>query len=238
MKKWTVRVFRDVFANGLIALMLVFMFSLTYAGGVMGVFATSTSTPIYLGNPNKKQVSLMVNVYWGSEYLPTMLDIFDQTNTKVTFFVGGLWVSKNNELLLEMVQRGHEIGNHGFYHKDHKKLSLEQNQEEIFTNHQLVETITGIKMNLFAPPSGAFSSTTVQVAHDLGYKTIMWSKDTVDWRDHDAALIYSRATKKAQNGDLILMHPTLATAEALADIIDFYVKNGFILTTVTQNISD
>jgi probable sporulation protein (polysaccharide deacetylase family) len=238
MKKLSLSIFREIFANSIIVVMLVFLFSLTYAGGVMGVFATTTDTPIYYGNATKKQVSLMINVYWGTEYIRPMLDIFDEHNVKTTFFVGGLWVSKNNELLQEIFERGHEIGNHGFYHKDHKKLSLEQNQQEIYTTHQLVASIIGVQMNLFAPPSGSFSATTLQVAKDLGYKTIMWSKDTIDWRDQDQNLILQRATKKPSNGDLILMHPTKATVLALDQIIKFYEQNGFNLTTVSQNIAN
>lgn len=217
--------------------MLIFMLSLTYAGGVLNVFSSSDSDPYYYGNTKSNNVSIMINVYWGTEFLEPMLDILKEKNIKVTFFVGGLWVSTNNELLEKMVEQGHEIGNHGFYHKDHKYLSLEKNQEEIFTTHSLVKTITGLEMNLFAPPSGSFSSTTLQVAKDLGYKTIMWSKDTIDWRDKDTSLIISRATKKPKGGDLTLMHPTQNSLSALPEIIDFYTQNNFNLTTVSQNIT-
>ena len=231
-----VKIFRDIFANVLIASMLIFMISLTYAGGVLNVFSSSDADPYYYGNTESNQVSLMINVYWGTEFLEPMMDILKEKNVKVTFFVGGLWVSTNNELLEKMVEEGHEIGNHGFYHKDHKNLSLEKNQEEIYTTHQLVKTITGIEMNLFAPPSGSFSNTTLQVAKNLGYKTIMWSKDTIDWRDKNTALIVERATKKGKGGDLILMHPTQNTLEALPTIIDFYIQNNYNLTIVSQNI--
>ena len=36
----------------------------------------------------------MVNVYWGEEFLPDMLDTFDKYEVKTTFFVGGSWVVK------------------------------------------------------------------------------------------------------------------------------------------------
>ena len=217
--------------------MLVFMVTLTYVGGVLNVFSSSDDEPYYTGNTQSKQVSLMINVYWGTEFLVPMLDLLDEKDVKVTFFVGGLWVSKESEILMEMVRRGHEIGNHGFYHKDHKNLSLEKNQEEIYVTHQLVKTLTGIEMNLFAPPSGSFSRLTLQSAKNLGYKTIMWTKDTIDWRDKDSKVIYDRAVKNPKGGDLILMHPTKATLDTLDEIIDFYLQKGFNLTTVSKNIS-
>ena len=65
----------------------------------------------------------------------------------------------------------------------------------------------------------------------------MWSKDTIDWRDHNTNLIFSRATKNMQNGDLILMHPTENTKDALKDIIKAYQNAGFSVVTVSENIA-
>ena len=53
----------------------------------------------YSGNPDKPYISLMVNVYWGNEYLEQMLEIFLENDIQTTFFVGGTWASKNNELM-------------------------------------------------------------------------------------------------------------------------------------------
>lgn len=229
--------FRNIFSNAVIGVMLMFMLTLTYAGGVLNVFASSDCEPYYTGDLNSRNVSLMINVYWGSEYIDPILEILDEKGIKATFFIGGLWASKESELLIKIFEHGHEIGNHGFYHKEHKNLSLEKNQEEIYITHNLIKTLTGVEMNLFSPPSGSFSRTTLEVAKNLGYKTIMWTKDTVDWRDNDANLSFSRAVKNLHGGDLILMHPTKATVLSLGEIIDFYVQKGFNLTTVSKNIS-
>ena len=172
----------------------------------------------YSGNPDKPYISLMVNVYWGNEYLEQMLEIFLENDIQTTFFVGGTWSSKNNELL--------------------KKLDDAQNKSEILNNHNLIKELLGVEMNLFAPPSGAYSSITLDVAESLGYKTIMWSKDTIDWRDHDASLILKRATTNLNNGDLILMHPTEATVQALSDIIASIKSQGFEIITVSKNIEE
>ena len=64
----------------------------------------------------------------------------------------------------------------------------------------------------------------------------MWSKDTIDWRDSDQKLIFNRATKNLENGDLVLMHPKEHTLLALPKIIDFYIESGFSVVTVSENI--
>ena len=214
------------------------MACVSFYGGVSNVFAfADKNQPYYRGNEQFKRVSLMINVYWGTEYLDDMLAILDEYSVKATFFVGGDWVSKNNEYLRKIAERGHEIGNHGYFHKNHDKLSYQQNIDEITACQKVVESVCDIKTSLFAPPSGAYGKNTLNAVADLGYKAIMWSKDTIDWRDKDAGLIYSRATKDLCNGDLVLMHPTQHTVMALPKIIKFYIDSGFSVVTVSQNIS-
>ena len=99
---------------------------------------------------------------------------------------------------------------------------------------KLISENLGVEMHLFAPPSGAYNKTTVDAATSLNYTTIMWTHDTIDWRDQDEKLITKRATKNLSNGDLILMHPTKKTVDALAGILAYAVNNGFNPTTVSN----
>ena len=193
---------------------------------------------IYHGDKSKNNVSLMINVYWGTEYLDEMLSILKDNNVKTTFFVGGCWVAKNNEYLLKIKNDGHEIGNHGYFHKDGAKLSSSENKNEIYTNHELVKEVAGVEMNLFAPPSGSVNDIVTSAASNLGYRTIMWSRDTIDWRDKDSELIYERATSKTIGGDLILMHPTECTVRALDRIIKTLKNKNLNLTTGTETLGE
>ena len=191
----------------------------------------------YSGNTNSNKVSLMINVYWGTEYLVDMLKIFENHNVKTTFFVGGSWAAENPNILKQIKNSGHEIASHGYYHKDHATLDYSRNKEEIEYCHKIVKEYTGIDMNLFAPPSGSYNKTTIDVATSLGYKTIMWTRDTIDWRDKDTNLIYSRAIKDIKGGDLILMHPTQNTRDALDRILTYIENNNLVATTVTDALN-
>ena len=191
----------------------------------------------YSGNKNSKNVCLMINVYWGTEYLVDMLKILKEHNTKTTFFIGGSWASENPNILKQINEEGHEIASHGYYHKDHATLDYNRNKEEIEFCHKVVKEYTGLDMNLFAPPSGSYNKTTIEVAESLGYKTIMWTRDTIDWRDKDAKLIYNRAIKDIKGGDLILMHPKEKTRDALGEILSYIEQNNLIATTVSNTIA-
>ncbi len=229
---------RNHFVNVVIILMLFLVASCAF----LGVNIVTTSNVIngvyYSGNEESNKISLMINVYWGTEYLDGMLQILDKYDVKTTFFVGGTWAVKESDMLEKIYEKGHEIGNHGYTHKDQDKLNREQNQKEILTTHNIVKDLLNIDMNLFAPPSGAYSKTTVEVASSLGYQTIMWTRDTIDWRDKDADLIYSRAVKDAKGGDLVLMHPTEKTLEALENIIITLQEKGLKVTTVSDTLSE
>ena len=236
-KKNKANLFRNIFANCVIGFVLIGLFALTYAGGILNVTSSSQEEAIYQGNTESNNICLMINVYWGNEYIPKMLKTLEENDVKTTFFIGGSWAEDYPEILKEIYDGGHEIANHAYSHPDLKEKSLEINKTEISKTTDIIKELLNVEMTLFAPPSGSYSETTLQVAKELGYTTIMWTRDTIDWRDQDSELIYSRAVKNAAGGDLILMHPTKETANALPDIIKTLKDQGFNLTTVSETIA-
>ncbi|MDR2201911.1 MAG: polysaccharide deacetylase family protein [Clostridiales bacterium] len=225
------RFFRNVIANLILSSVVVFMLVFTFTDNSVPI--QGKEAPVYKGD-SQTAVSLMVNVYWGSEYVEPMLNIFAAHGVKTTFFVGGMWAAENGELLKKIYDAGHELGNHGYFHKDHKALSEKANREEIEVTHKMVKSIVGVDMSLFAPPSGSFGPAAIKAAADLGYKTVMWTADTIDWRDRDSALIYERATRNLSGGNLILTHPTEQTAAALPKIIAAIKEQNLTVATVSE----
>ncbi len=203
---------------------------------VVSIYGGAPIKAIYNGNRQNKKVSIMINVYENSNIVNSMLNVLDRYNVKATFFVGGCWADDNQNTLQNIVNSGNEIGNHGYFHKDHAKLNYEQNKSEIENCSKIIKSLCGANINLFAPPSGSFSDETLEVASNLNYKVIMWSKDTIDWRDKDENLVYKRATNNISNGDLILMHPKEHTLLALPKILEYYISIGLKIVTVSENI--
>ncbi|MGE5629827.1 MAG: polysaccharide deacetylase family protein [Caulobacteraceae bacterium] len=190
--------------------------------------------PIYKGADDKKIVAFACNVVWGEEYLPEMLRIFKENDIKITFFIGGQWASKNEELLGSIYKDGHELGNHGYKHLHHSKLTPGLNQQEITRTEEVVKRITGYKTTLFAPPYGDLNQTVVDSAESIGYKVIMWSIDTIDWNTKDYSKILQRIEKKHHNGAIVLMHPTKVTIKALPAMIQNLKGHGYKIGTVSE----
>ena len=234
------RIYRHLIANLAILLCITIVaivsFSLKPTDTIVVGLNKEYNGTIYAGDTNSRNISLMINVYWGNEWLVKMLDILDKNEVKATFFVGGTWVKDNVELLKKIYLKGHEIASHGHNHKEHAKLDYTANLTEIQTCHEIVKDVLGIDMELFAPPGGSYNQNTIKAAGFLNYKTIMWTRDTIDWRDHNTSLIYNRAVTNMCGGDLILMHPTENTTEALSNIIAYAKKHKFDLVTVSENL--
>ena len=187
--------------------------------------SVEVNSAIYEGNPESGRVALMFNT---------------------TFFVGGKWAERNGDTLLRLAADGFELGNHGYLHRDHATLGMQANRDEILLTERLMKaTLKGLDPAaidaavppLFAPPSGSMGDNMFRVCEALGYKVVMWTRDTIDWRDHDAKLIATRALDGIKAGDLILMHPTEKTVEALPEILDKIAAAGLVADTVTATIA-
>ena len=141
-----------IITNLIIIVAIFSVFSICFWTDNTAVVSSTGYKAIYRGNENNKNVSLCINVYWGTEYLDDMLSILEKHNAKATFFVGGCWAAENIEMLKKIHNSGHEIANHGYYHKDHKQIDYARNIQEIDYTHKLIKENLGIEMNLFMPP--------------------------------------------------------------------------------------
>ncbi len=194
--------------------------------------------PIYRGNERKPMVALMVNVSWGTEHLPGMLQVLRSERVPATFFLDGSWLKKHPEEARALLKEGHEIGNHGYSHPQMSKLSSARIREEISRTEQVIENTLGLRSKWFAPPAGDFNQTVVEEASRLGMKTVLWTVDTVDWRKSSTPqLMVERVRRGVTGGSLILMHPTDRTVKALPEIIRVIQEKGLRLGTVSEVLS-
>ena len=199
--------------------------------------AAGVEGEVYYSGTSEHGVSLMFNVYQNTEEVLGILDVLDEYDAKATFFLGGCWADDNVACVKEIVSRGQEIGSHGYFHRKHDTLNYSENVEEIRRSVEFLSLATGHTLTLFAPPSGAYNDDTVSAALSLGLKTVMWSKDTVDWRDKDQDICFRRATEGVKGGDLVLMHPTAHTLAALPAVLQYYAANGLSAITVSENLN-
>lgn len=197
------------------------------------------AAPIRTGNPGKHAVGLLINVDWGTEHLPPMLAALKIRGAKATFFVSGNWANKNKELLAQIAQEGHEVGTHGHLLTTGPKALAHAGKlrQDIERSVATIQSITGKPVRYYAPHLSEISPEILQTAADLKLRTVLYTLDTVDWRDTTSTDMIMATLRMAKAGDLILMHPKGTTARVLEAGIQQLQSRGLSPQTLSDVIS-
>ncbi|WP_100010916.1 polysaccharide deacetylase family protein [Lentibacillus sediminis] len=196
------------------------------------------AAPIYRGHPEKQMVALLINVSWGAEHIPDILNILNENNVKATFFIEGKWTRENAELVKMIDEQGHLIGNHGYNHPDMARISEQEVIRQITQTNEILEAVIDKKPLWFAPPSGSYNDQAVRAAHQLNMQTILWTVDTIDWKNPAVSVMINRVNDQVHPGATILMHPTPAIVEGLSPLIKTVKDKGYKLGTIEKLLSE
>ena len=114
--------------------------------------AGKKALPIYCIQTDEKKISISFDAAWGADDTIKLLDILDKHNVKTTFFMTGGWVSTYPDMVKEIYNRGHDLGNHSENHKEMSKLNASEQKEEITAVDNKIKELTGYECFLFRPP--------------------------------------------------------------------------------------
>ncbi|WEG11574.1 polysaccharide deacetylase family protein [Pullulanibacillus sp. KACC 23026] len=195
--------------------------------------------PIYHGNPNKPMVALLINVSTGSnEYLPQILKTLDQFGVSATFFLDGQWVKDNPRLAMLICEEGHAIGNFGYNQENMKTLSKAKQTAQIKKTNDVLEAVLDIKPHYFFPPQGSFNEQTLEATNKLGMRTVLWSVDTLDWKNPDPNDMLEIVNTEVESGSMVVMRASKGTAESIGSMIESIEQKGYTLGTVPELLSE
>src|SRR5436190_2117943 len=194
-------------------------------------------TLYHQGAGGEHQVAITFDDGPDPRWTPKILDILKAANVKATFFVVGVNAERYPALVRRIVNEGHEIGNHTYYHPNLALCWPEHIRLELNATQLLLETITGRATTLFRPPYAADTSpsqlselTPLQIAEDLNYMVVMESIDPQDWAKPGADTILQRVKQQRHDGSIILLHDAggdrSQTVEALPRILDWLHTRG------------
>jgi polysaccharide deacetylase family protein (PEP-CTERM system associated) len=82
-----------------------------------------------------------------------LLDLFDETGVKATFFTLGWVAAHHTELVREVAARGHEIASHGYHHQLVYMLTPAQFREDVRASKRILEDLSGQQVLGFRAPS-------------------------------------------------------------------------------------
>ncbi len=160
-----------------------------------------------------------------SGYTEKLLDGLSEYDAKVTFFVIGSKAEKKPEIVKRAFDEGHLIGNHTYSHPRLTLKSVSDAKEEISKSSEVIKSITGVKPFFVRAPYGDVSAYQLK---KLDTFFISWSANTYDWDEDSEDEIYNRIMKKADDGEIILLHDTNeATVNAVLRAIPELQEQGY-----------
>lgn len=199
--------------------------------------APGTAQPIYRANISDKKVALTFDISWGEKMPPKVMDILRQKELCCTFFISGPWTKKHPETVRQLVSDGHEIASHGHSHVNFSSLSRAGVAANIKNAHDAIKEVAGVEAKYIRPPNGDFNSVSLEVTKENGYETIIWSLDSLDWKNLGVQAIIERLLTRVKPGDIILMHASdtcQQTDSALPQVIEGISAQGFEFVTVSE----
>lgn len=172
---------------------------------------------------------------------PLVLDILRRRNLKAVFFVLGIQAMKYPELLKQIHEEGHIIGNHSFSHKNLARVTSEKLEEEISRTSEIIEKVTGKKPEYMRPPYGAMNKSVLRSVHQHGMKIVLWTVDPKDWQQKSETGIVRSLEKQLGfargdfKGGAVLLHDIYpSTVRALEPFLDRIAASEFIVSSIDR----
>src|SRR5271168_1310058 len=156
--------------------------------------------------PGSRQIALTYDDGPNDPHTLRLLDVLAKHNINATFFLIGRYVRERPEIVREIVQAGHVVGNHTFTHPLLTLKNEAQIRKQISDCRAALEDAVGEHSNLFRPPFGGRRPAVLRVAHELGLEPVMWSVTGFDWSAPPAAVIERKIAKQIRGGDVVLLH--------------------------------
>ncbi len=159
------------------------------------------------------------------EVTPQILDILDRYGWKATFFCVGQNVKYNQDLFMEIVNRGHRVGNHTYSHLK----GFSNNTSDYVKN--VLRATEYIKSTLFRPPYGKLTYKQYK-ALKKEYQVVMWDVITYDY---DGKLspdkVFRNVTRNLREGSVVVFHDSLKAKNNVLNVlpraIEFWIENGY-----------
>lgn len=184
--------------------------------------------------PDDKEICLTFDEGYENGYTEQILDTLAEKDVKAIFFCTYDYVRDNPEIVQRMINEGHIIGNHSYSHYNMTEIDIDTAAEEITLMHDYVEENFNYSMGYFRFPEGVFSEQTIELAAELGYRSVFWSFAYADWDvDNPPAEdeAFERITSSTHNGEIMLLHAVSETnANILGSVIDNIREQGYTFT--------
>ena len=194
----------------------------------------------YIGSGEEKVLYLTFDAGYENGYTGEILNVLKKHNVPAAFFLTGHYIESSADLVRRMVEEGHIVGNHTVHHPDMAQIATQEAfLKELTGLEERFREATGKEMpKFYRPPRGIYSKENLQMAKDLGYKTIFWSLAYADWDNNkqpSKEFAFQKLLPRTHNGAVILLHATSRTnAEILDELLTRWKNAGYTFESIDK----
>ena len=165
------------------------------------------------------------------EVTPWVLDLLDRKGVKATFFMVGDNVRRHPDLLLEVLRRGHAVGNHSMHHVQGIRMATPDYMADIALAADHIDS------RLYRPPHGIMRRGQMRALRRAGYRIVMYDVVTRDYSSRlSPGRVLDNVRRYTRPGSIIVFHDSLKAERnlrrALPDAIDWLIGQGYAFATL------
>jgi peptidoglycan-N-acetylglucosamine deacetylase len=154
-----------------------------------------------------------------------VLDILKRRNLRATFFLVGENVSRYPDLVREINDQGHSIGNHSSTHSSLLLRPTQWQSRQMKDTNEVIQKTIGKTPGLFRPPFGHFDLRTIRAASSHGLRTVMWDVDSKDYWASGGQSIVRRVCRQTGLGSIVLFHDNDSTSARIQEYLNPILDN-------------
>lgn len=187
----------------------------------------------------EKVMYLTFDCGYENGYTEQMLDVLKKHDAKACFFVTMTYIRDNPDIVKRMKEEGHQVGNHTVHHPSMPEELPKEQKSELAECADFMKSETGYDMDMyFRPPCGEYSEQVLQLAKDMGYKTIFWSMAYLDYdvdNQPGAEYVIEHFEKYHHPGAIPLIHNVSSSnAAALDTVLTNLEKEGYVFKSLDE----
>jgi len=183
----------------------------------------------------KKEIAITFDDGPHPEVTSKLIGLLDSHNVNATFFCVGKNVSAYPQIVAEMVNKGHLVGNHSYGHfRFFDLLSSRNMKKEILETNLVLNSITGKSPLLFRPPYGVTNPMLRKAINKTNMVSVGWSLRSLDTVKNPKDVI-AKLVANTKPGDIVLFHdknPNIITI--IEEYLGWLKKNDFKIVSLTN----
>lgn len=135
-----------------------------------------------------------------------ILEVLESHGIMASFFMEGHRLELEADCAAQVLEAGHDVGNHSYSHPEFDKISIERVREELQRADDILNEKLGIRPRFCRPPAGKLTPEVEKEILDMGYTIVLWSYSIRDWETPDVDQLAARVIRGLRDGAIIVMH--------------------------------